>query len=150
MDDKDLALLAALQRNARLTSIELAEKIHLSPSPVQRRQKQLEKDGVIQSYVTLLDQEKLGLKVSVFVSVRLVSQDDENISSFERDIATVPQVMECYLMTGDYDYLLRVVTHDLHEFEELLRSRLIKMKQVKSIRSSSALRRVVYKTALPI
>ncbi|MBB4066192.1 Lrp/AsnC family transcriptional regulator [Gellertiella hungarica] len=150
MDDKDLQLLKALQTNARLTSIELADKIHLSPSPVQRRQKQLEKDGVIQSYVTLLDQEKLGLKVSVFVSVQLVSQDDENISSFERDIATIPQVMECYLMTGDYDYLLRVVTRDLNEFEELLRSRLIKMKQVKSIRSSSALRRVVYKTALPI
>ncbi len=150
MDDKDLALLRALQDNARLTSIELAEKVHLSPSPIQRRQKQLEKDGVIQSYVTLLDQEKLGLKVSVFISVQLVSQDDENISSFERDIATIPQVMECYLMTGDYDYLLRVVTRDLHEFEELLRSRLIKMKQVKSIRSSSALRRVVYKTALPL
>jgi Lrp/AsnC family leucine-responsive transcriptional regulator len=150
MDDKDLALLSALQTNARLTSIELAEKIHLSPSPVQRRQKQLERDGIIQSYVTLLDQEKLGLKVSVFVSVQLVSQDDENISAFERDIATVPQVMECYLMTGDYDYLLRVVTRDLNEFEELLRTRLIKMKQVKSIRSSSALRRVVYKTALPL
>nr|WP_316656256.1 Lrp/AsnC family transcriptional regulator [uncultured Gellertiella sp.] len=150
MDDKDLALLAALQSNARLTSIELAEKVHLSPSPVQRRQKQLERDGIIQSYVTLLDQEKLGLKVSVFVSVQLVSQDDENISSFEAEIARVPQVMECYLMTGDYDYLLRVVTHDLNEFEELLRSRLIKMKQVKSIRSSSALRRVVYRTALPL
>lgn len=150
MDDKDIALLSALQGNARLTSIELAEKIHLSPSPVQRRQKQLEKDGIIQSYVTLLDQEKLGLKVSVFVSVQLVSQDDENISSFEREIATVPQVMECYLMTGDYDYLLRVVTRDLNEFEDLLRKRLIKMKQVKSIRSSSALRRVVYKTALPL
>ncbi len=150
MDDKDLALLKALQSNARLTSIELADMVHLSPSPIQRRQKQLEKEGVIQSYVTLLDQEKLGLKVSVFVSVQLVSQDDENISSFERDIATVPQVMECYLMTGDYDYLLRVVTRDLNEFEELLRSRLIKMKQVKTIRSSSALRRVVYKTALPI
>lgn len=150
MDDKDIALLAALQSNARLTSIELAEKIHLSPSPVQRRQKQLEKDGIIQSYVTLLDQDKLGLKVSVFVSVQLVSQDDENISSFEVEIARIPQVMECYLMTGDYDYLLRVVTHDLNEFEELLRTRLIKMKQVKSIRSSSALRRVVYRTALPL
>lgn len=150
MDDKDIALLAALQSNARLTSIELAEKIHLSPSPVQRRQKQLEKEGIIQSYVTLLDQDKLGLKVSVFVSVQLVSQDDENISSFEVEIARIPQVMECYLMTGDYDYLLRVVTHDLNEFEELLRTRLIKMKQVKSIRSSSALRRVVYRTALPL
>lgn len=150
MDDKDIALLAALQSNARLTSIELAQKIHLSPSPVQRRQKQLEKDGIIQSYVTLLDQDKLGLKVSVFVSVQLVSQDDENISSFEVEIARIPQVMECYLMTGDYDYLLRVVTHDLNEFEELLRTRLIKMKQVKSIRSSSALRRVVYRTALPL
>ena len=150
MDDKDLALLKALQSNARLTSIELADMVHLSPSPIQRRQKQLEKEGVIQSYVTLLDQEKLGLKVSVFVSVQLVSQDDENISSFERDIATVPQVMECYLMTGDYDYLLRVVTRDLNEFEELLRSRLIKMKQVKTIRCSAGLGRVVCRTAVPM
>jgi DNA-binding Lrp family transcriptional regulator len=100
--------------------------------------------------VSLLDQDKLGLKVSVFVEVELKSQDDDAISAFEEEVKLLPEVMECYLMTGDTDYLLRVVVRDIGQYERFLKTRLTRVTAVRTIRSSFALRRVVYKTALPL
>lgn len=150
LDRTDIKLLAALQNDASRTTAALAEEIGLSSTPCYRRQRLLEEGGIIRRYVSLLDQDKLGLKVSVFVEVELTSQDDDAISAFEEEVKRLPEVMECYLMTGDTDYLLRVVARDIGEYERFLKTKLTRVTAVRTIRSSFALRRVVYKTALPL
>lgn len=150
LDQIDIKLLNALQSDASRSTAALAEEIGLTNTPCYRRQKLLEESGIIRRYVSLLDQEKLGLRVSVFVEVELKSQDDDAISAFEEQVKRLPEVMECYLMTGDTDYLLRVVARDIGEYERFLKTKLTRVTAVRTIRSSFALRRVVYKTALPL
>ncbi len=150
LDQIDLAILDHLQRDGRATSAELAEAAGLSPSPAHRRQRLLEKGKYIRGYVALLDQDQVGLPVSVFVSVRLSAQTEEHLLAFEREVAEVPEVMECYVMSGVSDYLLRVVTADLAAYEELLRTRLTRMPGVRGVESAFALKRVVYRTNLPL
>ncbi|MGI4794460.1 MAG: Lrp/AsnC family transcriptional regulator [Janthinobacterium lividum] len=150
LDQIDLAILDHLQRDGRATSAELAEVAGLSPSPAHRRQRLLEKGNYIRGYVALLDQDQVGLPVSVFVSVRLSAQTEEHLVAFEREVAQVPEVMECYVMSGVSDYLLRVVTADLAAYEELLRTRLTRMPGVRGVESAFALKRVVYRTNLPL
>lgn len=150
LDQIDLAILDHLQRDGRATSAELAEVAGLSPSPAHRRQRLLEKGNYIRGYVALLDQDQVGLPVSVFVSVRLSAQTEEHLLAFEREVAEVPEVMECYVMSGVSDYLLRVVTADLAAYEELLRTRLTRMPGVRGVESAFALKRVVYRTNLPL
>lgn len=111
-DQTDIRLLRALQNDSSRTTAALAEEIGLSSTPCYRRQRLLEESGIIRRYVSLLDRDKIGLKVSVFVEVELKSQDDDAISAFEEEVKRLPEVMECYLMTGDTDYLLRVVARD--------------------------------------
>src|SRR5579884_1597299 len=135
MDATDQRILAALQENARLPNIELAEKAGLSPSPCLRRVRELEERGVIRRYVTLLDPGAIGLPVSVFVSVTLERQVEEALEQFEKAILKRPEVMECYLMTGDADYLLRVVTADLAAYERFLKDHLTRIRGVASIKS---------------
>jgi Lrp/AsnC family transcriptional regulator, leucine-responsive regulatory protein len=150
LDRLDIAILDHLQGNARATLAELSEAVALSPSPVHRRQKLLEEAGVIHRYVTLLDQEKVCLPVSVFVTVKLASHTDEVLGGFERAIAACPEVMEMYEMSGAADYLLRVVAADLASYEAFLRGRLTHIPGIQSIESAMALKRVVYRTNLPL
>lgn len=150
LDAFDRHLLERLQGNARITNVALAESVHLSPAPCLRRVRDLEENGVIRGYVTLLDPEALGLTVSVFIQIKLERQVESALQDFERTIREYPEVMECYLMTGDSDYLLRVVTPDLKALQVFTVERLAKIPHVASIRSSIALKEVKYKTALPI
>jgi Lrp/AsnC family transcriptional regulator, leucine-responsive regulatory protein len=150
LDQIDRRILAELQQNARLSNTELAERAGVSASPCWRRVRQLEESGVIERYVTLLDPAKLGLAVSVFVQVRLATQVESALEIFERAILARPEVMECYLMTGDADYLLRVVVADLGTYERFLMDHLTRVPGVANIRSSFALRSVKYRTDLPL
>lgn len=133
-----------------MTNQELSEKIGLSPSPCLRRLKQLEADGVITRYVALVDPAQVELGVTAFVRVRLDQQDDRQLTIFEQSVATYPEVMECYLMTGDADYQLRVIVRDLNAFEDFLRHKLTRISGVSQVTTSFALRPIVYKTALPL
>src|SRR5277367_1986670 len=139
-DSTDLSILQHLQENARLTNVELADRIGLSASPCLRRLKRLEADGVIKGYMTLVDQNAIGLPVSVFVSVTLKEQTEPALEEFETRIGKLPQVMECYLMTGTADYLLRVVTADLAAYERFLKDHLTRIPAIASIQSSFALK----------
>jgi DNA-binding Lrp family transcriptional regulator len=150
LDEIDLRILDQMQGDARLSNVDLAERVGLSPSPCLRRLRKLESDGVIQGYMTFVDQAKVGLPVSVFISVALKEQSESALEEFETSVSALPQVMECYLMTGTADYLLRVVTQDLADYERFLKNHLTRIAGVSSIKSSFALNRVKYETALPL
>jgi DNA-binding Lrp family transcriptional regulator len=149
-DDTDWRILAALQDDARLTNADLAECVFLSPSPCLRRVRDLEQAGLIRRYVTLLDPLRLGLTVSVFIQVSLEKQMRGALDIFESSVLAREEVMECYLMTGDADYLLRVVVPDMQSLERFIVDYLAKIPGVSNIRSSFALKQVKYKTALPL
>jgi Lrp/AsnC family leucine-responsive transcriptional regulator len=150
LDKIDLAILDQLQTSGRMTNQELADLVGLSPSPCLRRIRQLENQGVITGYGALIDPDKIGLSVMAFVRVRLHQQNDKGITVFESAVMTFPEVMECYLMSGEADYNLRVLVGSLYEFEEFLREKLTKIESVSEVKSSFALRHVVYKTAIPL
>jgi Lrp/AsnC family transcriptional regulator, leucine-responsive regulatory protein len=150
LDDIDRRILLHLQRNARLTNSELADKVGISASPCWRRVRALEDSGVIARYATLVDQSAVGLPVSVFVSVTLERQAEDALEVFEKIVLERPEVLECYLMTGDADYLLRIVVPDLVAYERFLMAHLTRVKGVASIKSSFALRSVKYQTELPL
>ncbi len=150
LDAIDRRILENLQNDARMANVTLAEKVGLSPSPCLRRVGRLEETGVIKGYATLVDAEAVGLPVSIFVNVTLEKQVEGALETFEKDIRAQPEVMECYLMTGDFDYLLRVVTSDLQAYERFLMEHLTRVPGVASIKSSFALKQVAYRTALPI
>jgi len=150
LDDTDRRILRALQDNARLSNVDLAQSVGLSPSPCLRRVKTLEDSGVIQRHVSLLDPAAVGFPVSVFVSVTLERQVESALEQFEAAISKRPEVLECYLMTGDADYLLRIVTSDLASYERFLVEHLTRIRGVSSIKSSFALKQVSYHTALPL
>ena len=150
LDPIDRKILTALQENARIANVDLAEKINLSPSPCLARVKALEEDGFIRRYVTLLNPQAIGLGVNIFIQVRLEKQIESALIVFEKAIATRPEIMECYLMTGAADYLLRVVVSDLDAYQKFLTEFVAKIPGVGNIQSSVALKQVKYKTALPI
>ena len=150
IDPIDARILHELQDNARLSNVDLASRVGLSPSPCLARVRALEEAGIIDRYVTLLDPLKVGLSVSVFMQVSLEKQTEAMLDRFEDAIASFPEVMECYLMTGDSDYLLRVVVPDVQELQSFIVNRLTKVPGVANIRSSFALKQVKYKTALPM
>lgn len=140
IDDVDVKILRCLQKNGRLSINELSVIVGLSATPVARRVKQLEHSGVIAGYCALVDEEKLGFDVSVFVSVQLDKQVDDALATFEKEIQAMPEVVDCWLMTGNRDYLLKVVTSGLKGFEKFLVGRLTKIDGVASIESSIPLR----------
>ena len=150
LDTTDLAILSELQRDGSLTNVELARRVHLSPSPCLARVRALERSGAIRRYVALVDPEAVGLGVSVFISISLREQNTVTLAEFERQIGALEEVMECYLMTGDADYLLRVVVPDIRALERLILERLSPIAGVEKIRSSFTLKQVRYKTALPL
>ena len=139
-----------MQRDGRATNQALAEMIGLSPSPCLRRVRLLEKAGVISRYVALINPEPIGLTVTAFVRVRLGQQSDRHLAAFESRVAELPEVMECYLMTGESDYQLRVLVPSLADFEDFLRQKLTRIEGVSQVTSSFALRPIVYRTALPM
>ncbi|MBL8644088.1 MAG: Lrp/AsnC family transcriptional regulator [Rhodospirillaceae bacterium] len=150
IDATDFRILQTVQEDARLSNVELAERVGLSPSPCLRRLKRLEEDGIIKGYMTLLDQKAVGLPVNVFISVTLKEQSEHALDDFEGRIRQLAQVMECYLMTGTADYLLRVVTADLAAYESFLKEHLTRIPVIASIQSSFALKQVSFRTALPL
>lgn len=150
LDSFDLKILRLLQEDARVPNTKLADEIGLSPSPCLRRVRDLEQQGVIRKYVTLLDPESVGLPLNVFIQVRLERQTERSLEIFEQKIMEHPEVMECYLMTGDQDYLLRVAISDVKAFERFLMDSLTKLQVIANIKSSFALKQVKYRTALPL
>lgn len=150
LDATDLRILRVLQDDAKISNIELARKINLSASPTLARVKSLEKNKVISRYVGLVDPAALGLKMNVFIQVSLDRQESAVLESFEREVSRFSEVMEVYLMTGDEDYLLRIVVPDIQALEHFILNHLTKIPGIKKIRSSFALKQVKYKTALPI
>lgn len=149
-DDIDRRILEELQADGRITNQDLSERVGLSPSPCLRRLRQLESSGVIAGYVALVNPETVGLPVTAFIRIRLDQQDDRHLALFEEAVGSFPEIMECYLMTGDADYQLRVVVESLQAFEDFLRHKLTRIEGVAQVTTSFALRPVVYKTALPL
>lgn len=150
LDRIDRRILAALQDNARIANQDLAERVGVSASSCWRRVRLLEADGTIRHYGAVVDPIRVGLPVSVFVNVSLEKQGERSLKVFESAVAEWPEVMECYLMTGDADYLLRVVTPDLGAYEQFVMRKLTRVPGIASIRSSFALRAVLHRTALPV
>ncbi|RDK07063.1 Lrp/AsnC family transcriptional regulator [Cupriavidus lacunae] len=150
LDRIDIAILQQLQNNARITNAELARAVHLSPTACFGRVRALEKLGLFRQQVTLLDPGALGLRINVFIQVSLEKQVEDALRRFEQEVGARPEVMECYLMTGDADYLLRVVVPDMQSLERFIVQWLTKIPGVSNIRSSFALKQVRYKTALPL
>ena len=150
MDRIDRKIVRALQKNGRMTITELAESVGLSATPCSRRLDRLEKEGVITGYAAQVDPGKLGFGVSIFVSVELDKQDRAAINAFERAIRLCDEVMECYLMTGSRDILLRVVAPDLSAFDAFLENRLMQIPGIRNLRSNFALRTMVKREALPM
>ena len=150
LDAIDRRILEHLQDNARISNVDLAARVGISASPCWRRVRELEESGVISNYVTLIDAASVGLTVSVFVNVSLERQVERELDVFQNAIRERPEVMECYLMTGEADFLLRVVVPDLMAYERFLMDHLTRVPGIASIRSSFALKQVKYRTALPL
>lgn len=150
LDAIDHRILSQLQANARVTNSDLSRAVGLSPSPCLRRVRELEQNGTINRYVTLLNPAAVGLPVSVFVQVTLERQIETALGAFEDAITKRPEVMECYLMTGDADYLIRVVVASIDDYERFLVNELTTIPGVASIKSSFALKQVTYRTDLPL
>ena len=145
LDQIDRRILRELQRDARLSHQDLGERVGLSPSPCARRIKKLEAEGYIRGYTAEIDEAKLGYGFNVFVSVRLDRQVDDRLVTFEAEAMNCPEIVDCWLMTGSFDYLLRVAVRDLAEFETFLTGRLTKITGVAQIESSIPIRRVKFK-----
>lgn len=150
VDRTDLLILEALQTNARISIAELAQRVSLTATPCARRVQQLERAGLIKAYVTVLDQEALGLPVNAFVEVRLTREGKAEVVEFESAVARYPEVIECWAMSGGYDYLLRVVTHDLDGYNRFLRNELLALGCVDHVETGFALQRVIERTRLPL
>ena len=150
LDATDLRILAELQADGSLSNVGLARRVHLSPSPCLARVKALGAAGVIARYVALADAAALGLGLNVFISISLKTQSKAALADFEQRIAEHDEVMECYLMSGDSDYLIRVALPDIAALERFIIEQLTPIAGIEKIRSSFALKQVRYKTALPL
>ncbi len=150
LDRIDRRILEVLQKEGRVTNAELSERVNLSPSACHRRVQQLEKSGYIKNYVALLDAKLMGRPTTVFVEITLSGQADEVLEAFERGVAKIPDVLECHLMAGTADYLLKVVAFDTEHFAQIHRRNLARLPGVAQIHSSFALRTVFKTTALPV
>ncbi len=150
IDSIDRRILDVLQKDGRITNANLAERVNLSPSACHRRVQQLERAGFIKDYVALLDPKLMGRPSTVFVEITLSGQADEVLDAFEREVARIPDVLECHLMAGTADYLLKVVAFDTEHFARIHRRYLARLPGVAQMHSSFALRTVFKTTALPV
>lgn len=150
LDTIDRRILTALQKTGRMSNADLSATVNLSPSACHRRVQQLEADGYIKDYVALLDARKMGKPTTVFVEITLSGQADDVLEGFERAVARIPDVLECHLMAGTADYLLKVVADDTEDFARIHRQYLARLPGVAQMQSSFALRTVFRTTALPV
>ena len=150
IDAIDRSILRALQKNGRQTNADLAEQVGLSPAACHKRFKRLEADGIIERYTAIINPAVSGARLSVFIQITLDSQGNRSIGDFEREVARCPEVVECHLMTGDYDYLLHAIVRDATEFERLHRDVLTNLPRVSRLTSSVALRTVCRATDVPL
>ena len=148
IDSVDRKILNLLQADGRISNADLAERIHLSPSACHRRVKQLEESGLIEGYVMIVDQETAGRPTNVFVEVTLKGQSDESLDAFERAVVDCPEIMECYLMAGQADYLVRLAVADIADYERVHRQYLSRFPGVDRLRTIFTMRTVCKKTAL--
>ena len=149
MDSKDRQILRELQNNGRLTNQELSERVNLSPSPCLRRVRLMEEQGMIKGYTALVDPKAWGLPVTVFIRLKLERHSDEAVNVFEQAISAMPKVMDCWLMTGRSDYLLRVIAADLDDYERFVRRELQRVPGIASIDTSFAYGSVKHAQVLP-
>jgi DNA-binding Lrp family transcriptional regulator len=150
LDRYDRLILDALQKDGRISNVQLANLVSLSESACLRRVRALEESGIIGRYAALLSQPKVGLSGNVFVHIGLHREEESELAAFEDAVRNIPEVMECYLMTGEFDYLLRVVVSDMADFERLHRDALTRLPGVARVNSSVAIRTVQKKTELPL
>ncbi|MEE8308213.1 MAG: Lrp/AsnC family transcriptional regulator [Gammaproteobacteria bacterium] len=150
LDKIDRSILVALQANGRITNVDLAGRVNLSEAACLRRVRALEEQGFIAGYVALVNPKQVGLPASAFVQITLQQEQQKDLEAFEKAIGAIPEVMECHLMTGDFDYLVRVVVADIGDFERIHRRYLTNLPGVARVHSSFALRTVTKKTALPL
>ncbi|WP_170333172.1 Lrp/AsnC family transcriptional regulator [Ruegeria arenilitoris] len=150
LDATDKKILAALQRDGRMSNAELSEQVNLSPSACHRRVQRLEADGYIRNYVALLDARKMNVPTTVFVEITLQGQAEELLDAFEKAVARIPDVLECHLMAGTADYILKVVAENTEDFARIHRQYLSRLPGVAQMQSSFALRTVFKTTALPV
>jgi Lrp/AsnC family transcriptional regulator, leucine-responsive regulatory protein len=151
LDRIDRRILELMQRNGRISNLELADAIGLSPTPCSRRVKRLEESGLISGHVTLLDQSRLGLKLTAYIGISMDRHTPDRFETFEQTVREYPEVMECSVVTGQSsDYLLKAVVPDMEYYEKFLLGRLTRIAGVTGVHSSFELRRVVQKTALPL
>lgn len=150
LDWIDTKILEVLQRQGRISNADLAEKISLSASACHRRVQRLERDGIIRDYVALVDPRKVDRRTTVFVDITLSRQSDEILDAFEKAVALIPNVLECHLMAGTADYVLKVVAVDSDDFARIHRQHLTRLPGVANMQSSFALRTVFKTTALPL
>jgi Lrp/AsnC family transcriptional regulator, leucine-responsive regulatory protein len=150
LDEIDKKILSILQTNGRISNQDLADRVGLSNSPCLRRVKALEARGIVQRYVALIDPAAVGQGLQAVVEVRLDRQTTDSVARFEKEILKYPQVLECYLMAGDWDYVLRVVAHDLDDFREFCVNKLARIAGVGNVKSNISMKQVKYSTALPL
>ncbi len=150
IDDTDRRILTVLQKHGRITNAELAERVHLSASACHRRVQRLEAEGVIRAWVALLDARAMGRPSTVFVEIKLSGQSEEVLEAFEREVRRIPDVLECHLMAGTADYLLKILARDTEDFARIHRRYLSRLPGVVQMQSSFALRTVVSTTAIPV
>lgn len=151
LDRTDRRILAAMQRNGRISNLELADAVGLSPTPCSRRVKRLEESGVIDRHVTLLDQSRLGLKLTAFIMIAMDRHTPDRFDNFEARVAEFPEVIECSVVTGQSaDYLVKAVVADMEYYEAFLLGRLTRIEGVTGVQSSFVLRRVINRTDLPL
>ncbi len=150
LDRIDNKIVAELQCDGRITLQDLADKVGLSPTPCARRLRMLEDEGIIKGYTAIVDQSKIGLPVSAFASIKLERQREEYLDRFAQTVSKWPEVVDCYLMTGQYDYLMRVVVADLAAYETFLKTKLTRLEGVASIETSFALGQMKRSEVLPL
>ncbi|HEB27720.1 MAG TPA: Lrp/AsnC family transcriptional regulator [Porticoccus sp.] len=149
-DSIDVNILKQLQKDASLTAQEIAAKVNLSTSPCWRRINRLEKDGFIQKKVALLDSQKLGMQMIIFVSISLSKNDEESLETFEEQVQQFPEIVECYTVTGTMDYFLKIITKDIQHFERFLRQHLAQLPLIREMHSNVAVTQIKYSTELPL
>lgn len=151
LDRIDRRILVAMQRDGRISNLELAEQVGLSPTPCSRRVKRLEQSGLIRGHVTLLNQSMLGLKLTAYIGISMDRHTPDRFEAFEAEVTSYPEVMECSVVTGQSsDYLLKAVVPDMEYYEKFLLGRLTRIAGVTGVHSSFELRRVVHRTELPL
>ncbi len=150
LDEIDLRILRVLQKNGRIQNVELAERVGLSPSPCLRRVKLLESSGVVQRYVALLDASKVGLGLTVFARVWLKGQDADTVNHFTKEIKRLPEVLECHLMAGDCDFLLRITVADLEGYRQFQMNHLMRIRGVQSVKTEIPMQHIKLTSELPI